>query len=73
VLPLPLGRKAKLTIRPRPGFNAGYGTGRGRAINIAGGALGVIIDARGRPVGLPRVPEQRQEAVKSWSFKVAGA
>jgi hypothetical protein len=72
VLPLPLGRKAKLTLRPRAGFNAGWGAGRGRSIRIQGGVLGVIIDARGRPIVFPRAPEQAQLLVKQWMFKVSG-
>jgi hypothetical protein len=72
VLPLPPGRTAKLTIRPRPGFNAGFGLGRGRALTIKGGLLGVIIDARGRPITLPKAPEQRQELVKQWTWKMGG-
>jgi hypothetical protein len=72
VLPLATGRTGKLSIRPRPGFNAGFGLGRGRSLTIKGGVLGVVIDARGRPVALPRQPEQRQELVKQWTWKMGG-
>src|SRR5712692_3228503 len=72
VLPLATGRAAKLSIRPRPGFNAGFGPGRGRSLTIKGGVLGVIIDARGRPIALPRPAEQRQELVKQWTWKMGG-
>jgi hypothetical protein len=72
VLPLVTGRTAKLSIRPRPGFNAGFGPGRGRSLTIKGGVLGVIIDARGRPIALPRPAEQRQELVKQWTWKMGG-
>jgi hypothetical protein len=73
VLPLALGRSGKLTIRPRAGFNAGVGLGRGRSLNVTGGALGVVVDARGRPIALPRAAEQRQELVKQWSLKLNSA
>ncbi len=72
VLTLPQGQTAKLTIRPRPGFNAGFGLGRGRTITITGGVLGVVIDARGRPIALPRAADQRQELVKQWTWKMGG-
>jgi hypothetical protein len=72
VLPLAPGRNAKLSIRPRPGFNAGFGMGRGRTITIKGGVLGVIIDARGRPIALPRPADKRQELVKQWTWKMGG-
>jgi hypothetical protein len=70
VLPLPLGRSAKLTVRPRAGFNVGQGLGRGRTLTVTGGAVGVIIDARGRPVAFPRAREARPELVKSWLLKL---
>jgi hypothetical protein len=72
VLPLATGRTGKLNIRPRPSFNAGFGPGRGRTVTIQGGVLGVIIDARGRPIGLPRPADQRQELVKQWTWKMGG-
>jgi len=72
VLPLAAGHSAKLSIRPRPGFNAGFSMGRGRTIAITGGVLGVIIDARGRPIALPRLADKRQELVKQWTWKMGG-
>jgi hypothetical protein len=73
ILPLAPGKTAKLTVRPRAGFNAGYGLGRGRTLTVQGGILGVIVDARGRPVALPRAAEQRQDLVKQWMWKMGGA
>jgi hypothetical protein len=72
VLPLAPGHSGKLSIRPRPGYNAGFGLGRGRSLTVQGGVLGVIVDARGRPVALPRPAEQRQELVKQWTWKMGG-
>ncbi len=34
--------------------------------NIDGGELGLVIDARGRPLRFPRTAEQRLEAMKDW-------
>lgn len=72
VLPLAPGHTGKLTIRPKPGFNAGFGPGRGRTMAVSGGVLGVVIDARGRPIALPRGAEQRQDLVKQWTWKMGG-
>lgn len=72
VMQLALGRSAKLTIRPRPGYNIGQGLGRGRTLTVTGGAVGVIIDARGRPIAFPRAPEQRQALVQGWISKLGG-
>jgi uncharacterized protein (TIGR01319 family) len=73
VLPLAVGRSAKLTIRPRTGFAVGTGLGGGRSVRLTGGALGVVVDARGRPIGLPRAAEQRHELVRQWSLKLNSA
>jgi hypothetical protein len=72
LLPLAAGRSAKLSLRPRPGFNAGFGMGRSRTLTLTGGVLGIIIDARGRPIALPRPPDKRQELVKQWTWKMGG-
>jgi hypothetical protein len=72
LLALAPGRTGKLSIRPRAGFNAGFGAGRGRTVTVQGGVLGVIIDARGRPVALPRAAEQRQDLVKQWTWRMGG-
>jgi hypothetical protein len=73
VLKLGPGRTGKLTVRPRPTINAGFGLGRGRSITIKGGAVGVIIDARGRPLALPKPAEKRYEAVQAWHARLGGA
>ena len=62
-----------LPVRPRPTINAGFGLGRGRSITIKGGAVGVIIDARGRPLALPKPAEKRYEAVQAWHARLGGA
>jgi hypothetical protein len=72
VLPLPLGQTAQLTLRPRPGWNAGFGAGRGRSVTVQGGALGVIVDARGRPINLPRPADKRREALAQWIEQAGG-
>jgi hypothetical protein len=70
VLPLPMGSLARLNVRPRGGLNAGFGPGRARSLNVLGGALGVLIDARGRPLRLPRAAEQRHKTLAAWAAAV---
>jgi hypothetical protein len=72
VLPLAMGANAKLTVRPRPGFNAGFAASWGRALRVRGGMLGVIIDARGRPLALPKAAEPRQKLMNQWFWKMGG-
>lgn len=67
LLPLRQGEHARLTLRPERGFDVGFGgMGRAGALRVAGGALGLVIDARGRPVELPRDPASRQELNLRW-------
>ncbi len=66
-LPLRQGEHARLTLRPERGFDVGFGgPGRAGALRVAGGALGLVIDARGRPIQLPRDPASRQELNLRW-------
>ncbi len=69
VLPLPAGHKATLQLQPRRGIDIGYGPGRGgRPIQVEGSTLGLIVDARGRPLVsyLPSDPEQRRDRIQQW-------
>ncbi len=73
VLPLAPDQTGKLTLRPRPGFNAGFGAGRGRSLTLKGGLVGIILDGRGRPITFPRPAEKRYEAVRQWHAALGGA
>ncbi len=66
--PLPPGEKARLELRPRRGIDVGRGgPGRGGGpIEIPPSLLGLIVDARGRPLRLPANPGARREQVKRW-------
>ncbi|MFP3852696.1 MAG: glutamate mutase L [Anaerolineales bacterium] len=67
VLPLRQGREARLTLRPERGFDVGFGgPGKAGTIKVAGGAVGLIIDARGRPLSLPEDPATRNEVNRKW-------
>lgn len=71
-LPLPNGKTARLTLAPFGRADAGLGAGRSGSLTVTGGALGVIIDARGRPLNLPADPVRRRELIKRWSYAVGG-
>jgi hypothetical protein len=67
VIPLPPGEKATLEIRPARHFDIGLGQpGRGALAEVEGGILGIIIDARGRPLRLPKDEVRRQEQIRQW-------
>ncbi len=63
---VPAGVKATLELRPTRRFDLGVGPGKGIRMEAWGGAVGVIIDARGRPLVWPGKEEERQAAVRQW-------
>lgn len=75
VLPLRPGDKASLVMRPERRFSVG-GNPSGKSVNLTGdrrligGAVGVIIDARGR--SLATGPPARATKVKQWFDAVNG-
>lgn len=73
VLPLPVGEEAILELRPRGGIDVGLGRpGKGGRQRVRGGLVGLIIDARGRPLRLPEDPEERRARVQQWLWDVGG-
>jgi hypothetical protein len=67
LLPLPAHQKARLEIRPARQFDIGLGQpGRGAIAEVEGGMLGLILDARGRPLKLPTDDDVRIEALQAW-------
>lgn len=72
VLPLGTGESARLTLQPLHRADAGFGPGRGQTVTVNGGALGVVIDARGRPLQLPSDAVRRRELFKKWLWTLGG-
>ncbi len=65
-LPLGAGEKARLSINPARRFNVGAGPGRALETTVNGGVVGVILDARGRPLSLPADSTERKTALSRW-------
>lgn len=65
---LAAGERALLSLYPGPSADVGLGPGQqARASEpIDGGELGVIVDARGRPLTLPSVPAERMLRLAEW-------
>lgn len=68
VVPLPMGERASLKLWP--GKDLDIGLGRGAAATpraeVEGGAVGIIIDARGRPLDLPAAQAKRRAKLLQW-------
>ena len=71
ILPLPLGQRGKLTLRPRGGIDVGFGPGRGVTRDVNGGTVGVLLDGRGRPLALPDDPQARRALIQEWVDRVS--
>lgn len=69
-LPLSRGKRATLRIRPVGGVAIGQNPAGTEVLSdeaaIAGSALGVIIDARARPLTLPEDASQRRDVLVKW-------
>jgi hypothetical protein len=73
VLPLAPGQAASLYLKPFHRADIGMGPGKGGSLRrVVGGALGVIIDARGRPLQLSRDAARRQELLRKWLWTLGG-
>ena len=69
-LPLARGQRGTLRIRPEAGVYIGDNAAGAEVLSdeaaIAGSALGVIIDARARPLALPAEVEERSRLLLDW-------
>jgi MutL protein len=74
IIPLKLNEQALLTLYPAPTVDVGLGPGeRARAAEeIDGGLVGLIIDARGRPLSFPANENERQARLLQW-MQIIGA
>ena len=72
VLPLESRQTASLELRPLHRADVGLGPGHAGAIEVIGSSLGVVIDARGRPLLLPADPAQRRALAQKWLTTLGG-
>ena len=65
---LPLGERAALRLYPSREFDVGLGRGEAAAprVEVQGGAVGIVIDCRGRPLQLPDDDAKRQAKLLQW-------
>jgi hypothetical protein len=73
-MPLPAGQSGRLYLQPLHNADLGFGPGRTRedGIPITGTALGLVIDARGRPLRFPADGVRRREITKKWLWTLGG-
>jgi MutL protein len=69
---LPIGQTGTLRLTPLHRFDVGMGgLGRGGTVKVIGGSLGVVIDARGRPLRVVPDPTGRKDLLNKWQEIVA--
>ncbi|MFA5032051.1 MAG: glutamate mutase L [bacterium] len=63
---IPFTGEKEVEITPTKGFDVGAGHGKKLVATIEGGEVGLIIDARGRPLVLPTDKSKRIEKLNKW-------
>jgi hypothetical protein len=67
VLALAAGQTADVTIEPGPGVSLGTPRRSARLhASATGGSVGIVLDARGVPIALPRRAEDRRAVLSGW-------
>lgn len=66
LLPLGLGETATIRVEPARGLDVGAGPGRRIERKVTGGTVGLILDARGRPLELPEERVACRAAIDRW-------
>lgn len=72
VLPLGVNQSARLQLHPYANVDVGGGKGHAIEIDVVGSAIGVVIDARGRPLVLPDDPARRRALIHKWFADLGG-
>jgi uncharacterized protein (TIGR01319 family) len=60
--------EAKIIVTPQKKFDMGSGPGHKMEGTVMGGEVGIILDARGRPLLLPEDENARREALLRWFY-----
>ncbi|MHB1415788.1 MAG: glutamate mutase L [Chloroflexota bacterium] len=62
-LPIPVGERARVSIRPAGRLDVGAGRGKRMEMDAEPSSLGIVVDARGRPIYLPSDEAARRELI----------
>lgn len=63
---MPHDATAEIHLEPARGFDLGAGPGKPVDRTIRGGVVGIVLDARGRPLMLPEDDATRRESMQRW-------
>ncbi len=65
------GATGTLEVQPSKGLDMGAGAGKPVTREVRGGSVGIILDARGRPLRLPETQAERRACVARWLKSLA--
>ena len=66
LIPLAYDESATVTVEPRRGYDFGAGSGKRMEFKARGGTVGLILDARGRPLMVPADEKNHLGELMSW-------
>lgn len=67
------GTKARIYLAPEIETDVGMGhEGLGGWVSVSGSEMGIVIDARGRPLPLESSTEIRSEVIRNWLWELGG-
>ncbi len=73
VVPVSADETIRVEVVPRKNYDLGDGPGTRVAAEVRGGAVGLIIDVRGRPLKLPRSEAARLSTLERWRAAMGSA
>jgi uncharacterized protein (TIGR01319 family) len=69
-VPLAAGCTARVDVKPERGIDLGEGPGKPVSRTVRGGPVGLLLDARGRPLKLPEAVADRRVCLQAWNAAV---
>lgn len=60
-------KPCEMEVTPEKGFDLGAGPGKPVKRTVRGGEVGLILDARGRPIIVPTAEAERRAAIAKWA------
>ena len=60
-------QEVEVVVEPAKDFDLGAGPGKSVTRRVKGGTVGILFDARGRPLTLPESAVDRKAAVARWA------
>jgi hypothetical protein len=60
-------QEVEVVVEPANGFDLGNGPGKSVTRRLKGGTVGLLFDARGRPLALPENEADRRALVARWA------